>query len=129
MPVLSLCRFPDLNINFTTLSYMKHSSTEGPSIPPPLSFIIYFLNLSKKNSHQGAPDGASGVVDRIWKIALQIWNGISSSMVARAFLLAYRIMGKIIETKGDTDWLQNGAPHCHVRRDLSEYRCYGLTTL
>jgi hypothetical protein len=38
-------------------------------------------------------------------------------MVARAFLLAYRIMGKIIETKGDTDWLRNGAPHCHVRRD------------
>jgi hypothetical protein len=42
---------------------------------------------------------------------------MSSSMVARAFLLAYRIMGKIIESKGDTDWLKNGAPHCHVRRD------------
>jgi len=38
-------------------------------------------------------------------------------MIARAFLLAYRIMGKIIETKGDTDWLKNGAPHCNVRRD------------
>ena len=34
-----------------------------------------------------------------------------------SYLLAYRIMGKIIETKGDTDWLKNGAPHCHVRRD------------
>jgi hypothetical protein len=38
-------------------------------------------------------------------------------MIARAFLLAYRIMGKIIATKGDTDWLKNGAPHCYVRRD------------
>jgi hypothetical protein len=38
-------------------------------------------------------------------------------MVARAFLLAYRIMGKIIEKKG-WHWIaQNGAPHCHVRRD------------
>ena len=55
--------------------------------------------------------------DRIWKIALEIWQGISSAMIARAFLLAYRIMGKIIETKGDTDWLKNGAPHCNVRRD------------
>jgi hypothetical protein len=29
-------------------------------------------------------------------------------------------MGKIVETKGDTDWLKNGAPHCHcnVRRDF-----------
>ena len=38
-------------------------------------------------------------------------------MIARAFLLAYRIMGKIIKTKGETDWLKNGAPHCNVRRD------------
>ena len=55
--------------------------------------------------------------DRIWKIAMEIWNTMTSSMVARAFLLAYRIMGKIVETKGDTDWLKNGAPHCNVRRD------------
>ncbi len=43
---------------------------------------------------------------------------MSSSMIAHAFLLAYRIMGKIVETKGDTDWLKNGAPHCNVRRDF-----------
>jgi hypothetical protein len=55
--------------------------------------------------------------DRIWKIALEIWNGISSAMTARAFILAYRIMGKITEANGDTDWLKNGAPHCNVRRD------------
>jgi hypothetical protein len=58
--------------------------------------------------------------DRIWKIALEIWNTMTSSMVARAFLLAYRIMAKIIETKGDTDWLKNGAPHCNVRRDYAD---------
>ena len=56
--------------------------------------------------------------DRIWKIALEIWNGISSAMIARAFILAYRIMRKITETNGDTDWLKNGAPHCNVRRDF-----------
>ena len=55
--------------------------------------------------------------DRIWKIALEIWQGISSAMIARAFLLAYRTMGKIIDTNGDTDWLRNGAPYCNVRRD------------
>jgi hypothetical protein len=26
-------------------------------------------------------------------------------------------MGKIVTTKGETDWLKNGAPHCQVRRD------------
>ncbi len=38
-------------------------------------------------------------------------------MIARAFVLAYRIMRKITETNGDTDWLKNGAPHCNVRQD------------
>ena len=27
-------------------------------------------------------------------------------------------MNKITETNGDTDWLKDGAPHCHVRRDF-----------
>jgi hypothetical protein len=55
--------------------------------------------------------------ERIWKIALEIWKGITSAMIAREFILAYRIMGKIVETKGDTEWLKNGTPHCQVRRD------------
>jgi hypothetical protein len=58
--------------------------------------------------------------ERIWKIALEIWNTMTSSMIARAFLLAYRIMSKIVDTKGDTDWLKNGAPHCNVRRDYAD---------
>ena len=58
--------------------------------------------------------------ERIWKIALAIWNTMTSSMVARDFLLAYRIMGKIVESNGDTDWLKNGAPHCNVRRDYAD---------
>ena len=55
--------------------------------------------------------------ERIWKIAEEIWKAMTSAMVARAFILAFRVMAKIIETKGDTDWLKNGTPHCHVRRD------------
>ncbi len=56
--------------------------------------------------------------ERIWKITLEIWKGITSAMIPRAFILAYRIMSKIVETKGDTEWLRNGTPHCHVRRDF-----------
>jgi hypothetical protein len=56
--------------------------------------------------------------ERIWKIALEIWKGITSGIIARAFILAYRIMRKIIDTKGDTEWLKNETPHCHVRRDF-----------
>jgi hypothetical protein len=49
---------------------------------------------------------------------MEIWNGITSAMIVRAFILAYRIMKKITETNGDTDWLKDGASHCHVRRDF-----------
>jgi len=56
--------------------------------------------------------------ERIWKIALEIWKGMTSAMIARAFILAYRIMKQIIETKGETEWLKDGTPHCHVRRDF-----------
>ena len=77
-----------------------------------------FPAMSKKHSELLQVYNNTEVdIDRIWKITYEIWKGITSSMVARAFLLAYRIMGKIVETKGDTDWLRNGAPHCHVRRD------------
>ena len=50
--------------------------------------------------------------ERIWKIALGIWKGMTSAMIARAFILAYRIMKRIMETKGETEWLKNGTPHC-----------------
>ncbi len=58
--------------------------------------------------------------DRIWAMALAIWKDRTSAMIARAFILAYRVMGKIVETKGDTNWLKDGAPHCNVRRDYHD---------
>jgi hypothetical protein len=39
-------------------------------------------------------------------------------MVSRAFVLAYRIMRKIIEENGNNAWLCHGTPHCCVRRDF-----------
>ncbi len=77
-----------------------------------------FLAMSKKHSELlQIFSNTQADAERIWTIALEIWKEITSAMVARAFILAYRIMGKIITTKGDTDWLRNGSPHCQVRRD------------
>ncbi len=39
-------------------------------------------------------------------------------MVARAFVLAFRIMHKIIEEDGNNHWLCHETPHCFVRRDF-----------
>jgi hypothetical protein len=56
--------------------------------------------------------------DRIWSVAQNVWKGITSAMVCRAFVLAYRIMRKIIEEDGNNAWLCHGTPHCWVRRDF-----------
>jgi hypothetical protein len=39
-------------------------------------------------------------------------------MVARAFVLAFMIMQKIIDENGNNQWLRHGTPHCYVRRDF-----------
>ena len=51
-------------------------------------------------------------------MAQNVWKGVSSAMVCRAFVLAYRIMRKIIEEDGNNAWLCHGTPHCCVRRDF-----------
>ncbi len=56
--------------------------------------------------------------DKIWNVAKAVLDSISSAMICRAFVLAYRILGKIIETDGHNDFLEDGVPHCHVRRDF-----------
>jgi hypothetical protein len=39
-------------------------------------------------------------------------------MVARAFVLVFRIMQKIIEEGGNNQWLCHGTPHCFARCDF-----------
>ncbi len=83
-----------------------------------LDLQVFHSMMSKKHSELlQIYSNSEADKDRIWKIATEIWNTMSSSMVARAFLLAYRIMEKIIKTNGDTEWLSHGAPHCNVRKD------------
>ncbi len=53
-----------------------------------------------------------------WRRTSGNWKGITSAMVSRAFVLAYRIMRKIIEENGNNAWLCHGTSHCCVRRDF-----------
>ena len=58
------------------------------------------------------------MIERIWALAQNVGQGITSSMVTQAFVLAFRIINKIIEENGNNAWLYNGTPHCFVRRDF-----------
>ena len=63
--------------------------------------------------------------ERTWNVAKQVWAKTTSSEVARAFVLAFRVMKKIIEEKGDNRWLADGTPHCDVRKDFMD-TLYGI---
>ena len=52
----------------------------------------------------------------VWTAAETVWNSASSSDVACAFVLAYRIMRHIIAENGFNHWLSEGTPHCNVRQ-------------
>ncbi len=52
--------------------------------------------------------------DRIWGVAQNVWNGITSAMVCRAFVLADRIIRKIIEEDGNNAAKQYVTPDTAV---------------
>jgi hypothetical protein len=56
-------------------------------------------------------------LSKIWSTVENVWNDMSSSEVARAIVLTYRIMRPIIQKNGNNAWLANGTPHSHVRKD------------
>jgi hypothetical protein len=66
-------------------------------------------------------------LEKIWKTVETVWNETSSAEVARAFVLACRVMAVIIAEDGNNNFLSHGTPHCNVRRDFRDTTT-GITT-
>ncbi len=77
-----------------------------------------FPSMSHRHSAQLKMYGHTEAnIEQTWRTVETVWSETSSSEVARAFLLAYRVMGIIIEEQGNNGFLSHGTPHCNVRRD------------
>ncbi len=63
---------------------------------------------------------ASTSSDKIWSSVMSVWNEALCAEVARAFVLAYRVMRVIIQENGNNSWLAHGTPHCNVRQDYRD---------
>ncbi len=59
-------------------------------------------------------------LEKIWKTVETVWQETSSSEVARAFVLTYRVMKVIIAENGNNSFLAHGTPHYNVRRDFAD---------
>ena len=56
-------------------------------------------------------------IEQTWRTVETVGTETSSSEVARAFVLAYRVMNIIIAERGNNAFLSHGTPHCKVRQD------------
>ncbi len=64
--------------------------------------LAIFPGMSKRHSEtlQNLSNTAA-TQEVIWKVVDEVWGRASSSDVARAFIQAYRVMGKIITEGGN----------------------------
>lgn len=80
-----------------------------------------FPSMSHRHSAQlQLYNNTEATIEKIWQTVENVWNETSSAEVARAFVLAYRVMDVIIDEDGDNTFLSNGTPHCNVRRDFCD---------
>ena len=97
--------------------HLKLQAPQGPYTNA-LDLAI-FPSMSKRHSENlQLYNNTAATKDKIWSTTESVWNRLSSADVARAFVQAYRVMGKVIEEGGNNHWLQNGGPHLDVRRDF-----------
>jgi hypothetical protein len=76
---------------------------------PPYPLLQVFPAMSKQHSHLlQIFNNTVECFDRIWDVVQNVWNGITSSMVSQIFVLAFRIMQKIIDEDGNNAWLCHG---------------------
>ncbi len=67
---------------------LELQAPQGPYTNVLVLDLHVFPAMSKKHSELlQIFNNTEADQDRIWKIALEIWNGISSAMIARAFIL------------------------------------------
>ena len=81
--------------------------------------LSIFPMMSKRHSERlQLYNNTEALKERVWCTAMLVWNKTSSSDIARAFVLAYRVLGQIIAEDGNNQWLAMGIPHCNVRKDF-----------
>ena len=83
--------------------------------------LSLFPSMSHRHSAQlQLYNNTEATLDKIWKTVEAVWSETSSAEVARAFVLAFRVMRLIIEEEGNNSWLAHGTPHCNVRQDYKD---------
>jgi hypothetical protein len=89
-----------------------------------LDLSLFPSMLHRHSAHLQLYNNTEASLDKIWKTVLDVWNDTSSVEVARAFILAYRVMRLI--TDYSRKWQQFMAfprhPSLQCAKRLQRYR-------
>ncbi len=89
--------------------------------------LSLFPSMSHRHSAQLILyNNTEASIEKIWKTVETVWQETSSSEVARAFVLAYRVMEVIIKENGNNSFLAHGTPHCTSEGTLRILRMASL---
>jgi hypothetical protein len=98
-----------------------HWEPQAPQMPHANNLdLAVFPAMSKRHSQTLRDTASKGVAppDEIWEAAEDVWSKLDSATIARGFVLAYRILGKVIEHKGSNEFLRTKEFHSNVRNDF-----------
>lgn len=81
--------------------------------------LAVFPSMSKHHSNllAGYGKGSEPSPDVIWDTAEAVWNSMPSATIAKGYMHAYRILGKVVEHSGCNDFLRTKDFHTGVRED------------
>jgi hypothetical protein len=94
---------------------------QAPQMPQANNLdLAVFPAMSKRHGNLLSQYGSTRMMapnDEIWRVAKHVWDGLEPSTIARGFLHGHRILKKVVEHKGDNNFLQSKDFHTGVTAD------------
>jgi hypothetical protein len=94
---------------------------QAPQMPHANNLDLAIFPAMSKHHSQTLHDTASkGVAppNKIWKAADDVWRNLDSATIARGFVVAHRILDKVIQHNGSNEFLRAKEFHSSARKDF-----------
>ena len=85
--------------------------------------LAIFPAMSKRHTSLSRARGGLSVLkeEEIWLAAKEVWEQFPNCKIARSYVLAYRIAGKVVKHEGDNTFLgASGGLHSGVGEDFDD---------
>ena len=106
------------SITHLLLRSVSQRDTEANYIRRATSLCVFPMMLKRHSALLQEYSGGVAPSDKIWQTTETVWNALPAAEIARGFVLARRILGKVVSSNGDSSFLQGGKFHLNVQNDF-----------